>query len=138
MPQGADEPDGEKSGFDADAALEVATVTENANLISDVVAHPQDMPCLRELTFSNPSQRREEITERLEVLESKGVIETVEAATDEQGPADPGEFYRLTDKARDLFDEHGLWPEDPWKRLYERVKKPEEIQELEAVERPDA
>ncbi len=42
-----------------------------------------------------------------------------------------------SDEARALFDRNDLFPEDAWRRQYDRVQKTGEITEVEEMPRPD-
>ncbi|MDZ7730241.1 MAG: hypothetical protein U5K37_03820 [Natrialbaceae archaeon] len=43
----------------------------------------------------------------------------------------------MTDDARELFDQNGLFPETAWTRQYDRVEKTARIRDLERIPRPD-
>ena len=76
----------------------------NANLIADIVGHPQGAPSVEELEHMNPSLERDTIQRRLTSLEEAGIVEVVIADPgNRQGL--PSEFYRLSDRARTLFDD---------------------------------
>lgn len=119
--------------FDREEAFDAAVVTENANLIVDIVAHPENAPTLGELDHANPPKDPAEIRQRLLDLRDIGIVEVVDS--EKECCADL-RFYRLTDEARELFEDEGLFPEEPWSRQYARIKKPDEVKELEALPRP--
>ena len=85
--------------------------TEHANLIADIVGHPEGEPSVDDLDYMNPSLDIPEIRDLLEELEQDGTVTATEHG------------YQLTDAARNRFDEQGIFPEDAWKREYTRVKK---------------
>jgi hypothetical protein len=71
----------------------------------------------------------------------------VAAGVLEKRTYDPGEqpedadsnvrtFYRFTERARDLFDEVGMFDPATWRPVYARVEKPEDVRAAEAVPRP--
>lgn len=105
-----------------------ATKSDNANLIADIVGHPKGAPTVKELKYMSPSISIGELQSHLRTIEQTGVIELMET--------DSHTFCRLTDDAREKFDERGLFPERPWRRQYSRVQKTTKIEELEDIDRP--
>jgi len=130
----ADDP--EADGFDTWAALQKSTDGTRANLIADVVGHPEGAPSVRELDYMNPSLGEDAIRRHLAVLREVGVVEELVVEPGDRIRGFPYKFYRLTDQARALFDRNDLFPEDAWRRQYDRVQKTGEIEELEAMPRP--
>jgi len=123
-------------GFDSWTALQRATDETRANLLADVVGHPKGAPSVRELDYMNPSLEADAIRRHLSILEDAGVIEALVVEPGNRVRGFPYKFYRLTDRARELFDRNDLFPEDAWRRQYDRVEKTGEIAEVEAMPRP--
>ncbi|WP_459889990.1 ArsR family transcriptional regulator [Halostagnicola bangensis] len=119
-------------------ALQKATDKPRANLIADVIGNPKGAPSVDELDYMNPSLEKDAIRNHLKTLESVGVVEVLEIEAGERTRGFPYKFYRITDDARELFDENGLFPRDPWRRQYERVEKTGEIEELQEMPRPSS
>lgn len=117
----------DSEGFDTQAVLDAVSNTTNANLIGDLVGHPEGAPTERELEIRNPSLDREEIRQHLTTLQNVGVVKKFKGES--------GTFFRITDSGRELFDGHGIFPEEPYSRLYSKVEKSEEIDELEKLPR---
>lgn len=128
---------GKPEGFDRWTALQKSTDETRANLIADVVGHPEGAPSVRELEYMNPSLGEHAIRRHLSILREVGVIEELVVPPGDRIRGFPYKFYRLADPARDLFDENDLFPEDAWSRQYDRVRKTGEITELEEMPRPN-
>lgn len=117
--------------------LQIVTVESRANIIADIVGHPKGAPSVDELAKTNPSLQKDTIRGHLSTLKEANVVEELVVPVGERTRGYPYKFYQLTDEARDLFDKNGLFPEDAWKRQYDRLKKDPELQELESMPRPD-
>ena len=126
----------ESDKFDTWAALQKSTDKQRANLIADVVGHPEGAPSVKELDYMNPSIKADAIRRHLTTLQEVGVVEELVVESGNRIRGFPYKFYRLTDAARDLFDQNGLFPVNAWQRQYDRVQKTSEITELEAMPRP--
>lgn len=127
---------GDDEGFDAWTALQKATDEPRANLIADITGHPKGAPSVRELDYLNPSLGEDAIRRHLGVLQDVGVVEELVREPGTRVRGYPYKFYRITDEARALFDRNDLFPEDAWRRQYDRVQKTGEIAEIEAMPRP--
>ncbi|WP_207589484.1 ArsR family transcriptional regulator [Halomontanus rarus] len=117
--------------------LQAVTTTSRANVIADIVGHPEGAPSVDELSKTNPSLEKDTIRGHLSVLKEVGVVEELTIPPGERTRGYPYKFYRLTRRARDLFDENGLFPETVWKRQYDRLAKDAEMRELEQMPRPE-
>lgn len=122
--------------FDTWTALQKATDKPRANLIADIVGHPKGAPSVSELAYMNPSLTEDAIRRHLGILQNVGVVEELVVAPGNRIRGYPYKFYTLTAEARELFDRNDLFPEDAWRRQYDRVQKTGEITELEAMPRP--
>jgi len=123
--------------FEAWTALQKATDQTRANLIADIVGHPQGAPSVKELDYMNPALGEDAIRRHLGVLADVGVIAELVVEPGDRVRGYPYKFYRVTEQARALFDRNDLFPTDAWRRQYDRVEKTGEIAELEAMPRPD-
>jgi len=128
---------GEPDGFETWTALQKATDRARANLIADIVGHPQGAPSVRELDYMNPALGEDAIRRHLGVLQDVGVVAELVVEPGNRVRGYPYKFYRLTPQARELFDRNDLFPADAWQRQYARVEKTGEIAELEAMPRPE-
>ena len=128
--------DDESNGFEAWTALQKATNHPRANLIADIIGHPQKAPSVKELDYMNPALGEDAIRRHLGVLNDVGVVAELVVAPGDRVRGYPYKFYRLTTSARELFDRNDLFPADAWQRQYARVEKTGDIAELEAMPRP--
>lgn len=129
---------GTEESFDSWKALQRSTDGTRADIIADIVGHPEESPSVAELDYMNPSLDTDTIRNHLKVLIEADVVEELTVPAGERTRGYPYKFYRLTDAARDLFDKNGLFPRDAWQRQYERVEKTAEIRERERMPRPSA
>lgn len=125
-------------GFDTWRALQKATDKKRADLLVDIVGHPEGAPSVEELDYMNPPLSDDAIRRHLNELKAVGVVRELEFEPGERLRDYPYKFYELTDAARDLFDRNGLFPADAWQRQYQAVEKTARIRELEEMPRPDA
>lgn len=129
--------DPEDDSFDTWRAFQKATDKKRANIIADIVGHPNGKPTVEELDYMNPSLSADSIRRHLATLLSVGVVEEHALPEGERLREFPYKFYSLTDEARELFDRNNLFPETAWKRQYEAVEKTPRIREVEQMPRPD-
>ncbi|WP_265109881.1 ArsR family transcriptional regulator [Halosolutus halophilus] len=127
---------GEPGAFDSWAALQKSTDRTRANLIADIVGHPEGAPSVKELDYMNPSLEDDAIRRHLSILQDVGVVEELVVEPGNRIRGYPYKFYELSDEARELFDRNDLFPEAAWQRQYDRVQRTGEIKELEAMPRP--
>lgn len=128
---------GEPDEFETWTALQKATDQTRANLIADIVGHPQGAPSVRELEYMNPALGEDATRRHLGVLRNVGVVAELVVEPGNRVRGYPYKFYQLTPQARALFDRNDLFPADAWQRQYARVEKTGEITELEAMPRPE-
>lgn len=129
--------DTDRDEFNTWLALKRSTDKQRANLIADIVGHPQGAPSVTELDHMNPSLEEDAIRRHLSILQDVGVVEELVVQPGERVRGYPYKFYALTSEARGLFDQNDLFPIEPWQRQYSRVQKPSEIREVEQMPRPD-
>lgn len=134
---GAVDPSGNEA-FDAWRALQKATDKKRADLLADIVGHPEGLPSVEELDYMNPSLSTDAIRRHLAELMDVGVVRERAFDPGERLRDYPYKFYELTAEARELFDRNGLFPEAAWQRQYQAVEKTARIREVESMPRPDA
>lgn len=117
-------------------ALQKATDQKRANLIADIVGHPDGAPSVEELDYLNPELSEDAIRRHLRVLMKVGVVNERSFEPGDRLRDYPYKFYELTDQARELFDRNGLFPEAAWHREYLAVEKTPRIRDLESMPRP--
>jgi DNA-binding HxlR family transcriptional regulator len=123
--------------FNTWLALQKATDKKRADILADIVGHPQGMPSVEELDYMNPSLSEAAIRRHLGELEDVGVVQRREFEEGNRHRNYPYQFYELTEEARELFDQNNLFPEGAWQRQYERVEKTGRIRDVEAMPRPN-
>ena len=133
MAHSATDPGAEDRFF---AVAEALADESRRDIVSDIVAHPEGLPSMKELAFTT-GLHRTTIRQHLEELIGAGVVEVVEFPVGEREKGQPNKFYGITDAARELFDRNGVFTEAHWQDLYARVEKPPEIEAAEAAPRPD-
>jgi DNA-binding transcriptional ArsR family regulator len=126
----------ESDEFNTWLALQKATDKQRANLLADIVGHPQGAPSVKELDYMNPSLEADAIRRHLSILQDVGVVDVLVVEPGDRVRGYPYKFYSLSDDAADLFDRNDLFPREAWRRQYDRVQKTGEIRELEAMPRP--
>lgn len=129
-------PEGEGQDIDTWRALQKATDKKRADLLADIVGHPRGAPSVEELDYMNPPLSDDAIRRHLKTLIDVDVVAELELEEGDRLRDYPRKFYTLTDAARDLFDQNGLFPEDAWSRQYQSVQKTDRIREIETMPRP--
>lgn len=127
---------GPGNGFDAWTALQKATDKKRADIIADIVGHPEGAPSVEELDYMNPRLSDDAIRRHLDTLEDVGVVQVLEFEPGERTGGFPYQFFELSTEARELFDRNGLFPEEAWTRQYQSVEKTIRIRDLEEMPRP--
>lgn len=125
------------SGFDTWTALDAVTQDTRAEIVADVVGHPEGMPSVVELDYTNPGVKRSAIEEHLRTLVDAGVLAKEQLPVGERSRDLPYTFYRLTADARELFDRNGIFDESTWREQYDRVQKTDDVRAAENARRPD-
>ncbi|WP_306061021.1 helix-turn-helix domain-containing protein [Natronococcus wangiae] len=118
------------------AVAEALAEESRRDIVADIVAHPKGSPSMKELEFTT-GLHRTTIHQHLDALGNAGIVEKVEIPAGQRTKGQPSKFYTITDTARDIFDQNNIFIEEHWQEVYDRVDKPEEIQEAEAAPRPD-
>ncbi|WP_262178321.1 ArsR family transcriptional regulator [Haloarcula laminariae] len=134
---GRDSTDATDEEFDTWRALQRATDKKRADIIADIVGHPQGAPSVEELDYMNPPLSSDAIRRHLNTLQDAGVVRVREFEPGNRLRNFPYQFFELTDNARELFDQNGLFPEAAWQRQYEAVEKTSRIRDVETMPRPD-
>jgi len=107
-------------------------------ILVDIVGHPEGMPSLEELAYTNPSKSKSTIKEHLDKLQDAGVVKKVSLPKGEQQRDLPNTFYRMTREGYDFLMHHDLIPAEraQLREHYDRIEKTERIQAYEAAPRP--
>lgn len=139
MSQGTTPTPGQRDvdGFDPWTALRAITQETRASLLADVVGHPEGLISVPELDYLNPGVERSAISEHLARLVEAGVLAKAEIPVGERSRDLPHTFYHVTDEGRDLFDRNGIFDPEVWREQYARVEKTDELERIEAMDRPE-
>lgn len=137
-PQTRDPGQGGDEAFDTWRALQEATDTPRADLLSDIAGHPKCAPSVEELAYVNPDKSEDAIRRHLGRLADAQVVRVLEVEPGNRRRDFPNKFYTITEEARALFDRNGLFPREAWQRQYEAVEKTARIRDVEAMPRPEA
>jgi DNA-binding transcriptional ArsR family regulator len=129
---------GDNEGFDTWRALQEATDTPRADLLSDIAGHPKGAPSVEELAYVNPDKSEDAIRRHLRRLVDAQVVRVLEVEPGNRRRDFPNKFYTITDEARALFDQNGLFPREAWQRQYEAVEKTARIRDVEQMPRPES
>lgn len=84
----------------------------------------------------NPDLSDDTIRRHLGRLQEAGVVTERALDAGERHRDYPYKFYGITDEARTLFDQNGLFPEAAWTRQYQAVEKTPRIRDVEQMPRP--
>ncbi len=136
---GMEDPDpGGDEAFDTWRALQKATDTPRADLLSDIAGHPEGAPSVEELAYLNPDKSEDAIRRHLRRLVDTQVVRVLEVAPGNRRRDFPSKFYTITDEAQALFNQNGLFPREAWQRQYTAVEKTARIRDVEQMPRPRA
>ena len=116
-------------------SIHLITQETRYRILQSIVAHPEHLPALDELSFAIP-RARSTIFEHLEILIDRDIVRTVDR--DEGGGRHtPRVFYGLTATGIDLLEEVGLLQAtEALQHRYLERDKPERIERYEQAPRP--
>ncbi|KAB1184793.1 MULTISPECIES: helix-turn-helix transcriptional regulator [Haloferax] len=106
------------------------------NIIGTIVGHPKDAPSRKEIKYYNPGISEATLSRHLVRLEECGLIDSASKQREGLNRGDSYRYYRLTEEARELFDQLNVFGPVPYKNLLEQVERSEEIRAAENAERP--
>jgi len=117
--------------------LNLVTQETRYVLIQNIVAHPKEMPSLKELAYANPSKSKSTVRNHLDKLIEADVVEAVQLPSEERKRDLPHRFFRLTKGSRDFLERHDLLrAEDTLKEMHSMLEKTDEIQKYLEAPRP--
>lgn len=118
--------------------LNVVTQETRFDIVQNIIAHPHQLPTLKELDFFLGDVRKSTIRNHLDKLEEAGAIARVELDEDNRKRDLPHVFYGLTESAREDLDAIGLL--DTERILQEttlRTSVPADVESYMNAPRPD-
>jgi predicted transcriptional regulator len=109
------------------------------SLISDILAHPQQLPSMYELEELNPSVSEATVYKHIQKLIDAGMVREVALDDGRRRQGYPWKFYGLTDDGRDFLEAHNLLAaEETLQQIYQTISdKPERMVKYENAPRPD-
>jgi DNA-binding MarR family transcriptional regulator len=109
------------------------------SLLSDILAHPQQLPSMYELEELNPSVSDATVYKHIQKLIDAGIVDEVALDDDQRRQGYPWKFYGLTDEGRAFLEEHNLLAaEETLQQIYDTIsEKPEKMIKYENAPRPD-
>jgi DNA-binding transcriptional ArsR family regulator len=117
--------------------LNLVTQETRYVLIQNIVAHPKEMPSLKELAYANPSKSKSTIRNHLDKLIEADVVEAVHLPKEERSRDLPHRFFRLTGAGRGFLENHDLLKaEETLKEMHSMLEKTDEIQKYAEAPRP--
>ena len=99
------------------------------SLISDILAHPQQLPSMYELEELNPSVSDATVYKHIQKLIDAGIITEVALDDDQRRQGYPWKFYGLTEDGREFLETHNLLAaEETLQQIYDTIAdKPEKM-----------
>ena len=108
------------------------------SLISDILAHPQQLLSMYELGYLNPSVSDATVYKHIQKLIDADVVKEVTLDDHQRRQGYPWKFYGLTEEGREFLEEHNLLAaEETLQQIYETISnKPEKMVKYENAPRP--
>ncbi|MFC6988655.1 PadR family transcriptional regulator [Haloplanus sp. GCM10025708] len=109
------------------------------SLITDILAHPQQLPSMYKLEELNPSVSDATVYKHIQKLIDAGIVKEVTLDDDQRRQGYPWKFYGLTEDGREFLETHNLLAaEKTLQQIYEAISdKPEKMVKYENAPRPD-
>lgn len=118
--------------------LKCVTQDTRFALIQTILSHPQQMPSLKEIVFSNFEKSPSTIRGHLDELMDCGVVTIVTLPDEERSRDLPWKFFAISEEGHEFLQEHNLLASEGILRdIYSKTAKPDAIQKYEAAPRPD-
>lgn len=118
--------------------LNVVTQETRFALLQDILGHPSELPTLKELDYVNPSKSQTTIRQHLQQLVEAGIAEEVLLPEDRRQNDLPYKFYGISESGRQFLAEHKLLrAQDTLRKIYDRIKKTDDIKRYETAPRPE-
>lgn len=88
--------------------LHLVTQSTRYEILQNIIAHPKQLPSLKELNYFIPGTSKSTIRNHLDRLIENELVTKVEISEEEKSRDNPRVFYGLTSGCYDLFEEAGL------------------------------
>lgn len=118
--------------------MQAITQQTRANLIQDMLGHPEGSPSMKEFEYMNPSKSTATIREHLDRLIEIGFVEKTELKEDINRDL-PRTFYQLSDEGKKFLKKHEILidEQEQIQREYANVEKSEQVKAAEEAPRPE-
>ena len=130
---------GTGEGMETQELIHFVTQQTRFSLISDILAHPQQLPSMYELEALNPSVSEATVYKHIQKLIDAGVVKEVALDDGQRRQGYPWKFYGLTDDGRAFLEAHNLLAaEETLQQIYDTISdKPEKMAKYENASRPE-
>jgi DNA-binding PadR family transcriptional regulator len=110
------------------------------SILSDILAHPQQLPSMYELEELNPSVSDATVYKHIQKLIDAGIVTEVVLDEDQRRQGYPWKFYALTEDGGEFLEKHNLLAaEETLQQIYGTIAdKPEKMLKYENAPRPDS
>jgi predicted transcriptional regulator len=129
---------GTAEGMETPELVHFVTQQTRFSLISDILAHPQQLPSMYELEELNPSVSEATVYKHVQKLIDAGIVREVALEDGQRRQGYPWKFYGLTDEGRDFLEAHNLLAaEETLQQIYQTISdKPKKMEKYENAPRP--
>ncbi|QUJ74005.1 hypothetical protein [Haloarcula marismortui] len=113
------------------------TITQETryDLLQIIIGHPKGSPSLSELTYMADVTNESTVYQHLQRLMEIGVVEKITVENQEKGY--PRKFYHVPKEVLESLQDRGLFEDVvALRKIYDSVRKNEEIREAEEAPRP--
>lgn len=118
--------------------LNVATQQTRFDIVQNIIAHPSQLPTLKELEYFLEGVRKSTIRNHIDKLVDAGVIARVELPRDDRKRDLPHVFYGLTESGREDLAAIGLLEtEDILQEATLRTQVPDDVEQYMTAPRPE-
>ena len=130
---------GAGEGMETRELVHFVTQQTRFSLISDILAHPAQLPSMYELKALNPSVSEATVYKHIQKLVDAGIVKKVALKDGQRRQGYPWMFYGLTDDGRAFLKEHNLLAaEETLQQIYDTISnKPEKMVRYENAARPE-
>ena len=130
---------GTGEGMESQELIHFVTQQTRFSLISDILAHPAQLPSMYELEALNPSVSEATVYKHIQKLVDAGIVKEVAPEDGQRRQGYPWKFYGLTDDGREFLEAHNLLAaEETLQQIYQTISdKPEKMVKYENAPRPN-
>ena len=110
-----------------------------ANIVQDILGHPDGAPSLAEINYYNPDKSKSTLRNHLEVLIDVGAVARVKLPEEDRTRDNPSTFYALTEEGWRTLNRHAILLDEleEIRDDHAKVEKSERVEQFEQAPRPD-